>query len=145
MSGTIFHDGVPFGGATSVDTLVDVNLGENGPSDGDILVYDESTGMWKPSGNLSTLNSNNLGTAVNVTSYNTEQNMYVCPSDGYLYISNGTGSPGLARAIIYSANNNNAIAMSGFSTSQYIYQDSIFVRKGMRIMCLAGNAVFYPL
>ena len=58
MSGTIFHDDVPFGGATSVDTLVDVNLGTNGPSDGDILVYDEETGMWKPSGNLGTLNSN---------------------------------------------------------------------------------------
>jgi hypothetical protein len=67
MSGTIFHDDVPFGGATSVDTLVDVNLGENGPSDGDILVYDSETGMWKPSGNLSTLNSKIAEQTVNTS------------------------------------------------------------------------------
>ena len=88
---------------------------------------------------------NDFGTGVNLASYTSEQNLFTCPSDGYLHIFRQTSSPGAVRVIVYPANSlTPAIATGGASASSATFEQALPVKKGMRLMFVTGgSALFY--
>lgn len=158
--GAIFHEGEEFGGALSIDTLMDVD-GDITPADGDILVYNAAKGLYEPSGNLSSLNSAmvkkdtnyNLGTAVDLSSYTGTVTKYTIPKDGYLNIQFATGTGVLAYASCWIEGNNESVhvylqAYANNNKGANAQGELVSVKKGFKISNFscdnsAANAKLY--
>lgn len=99
--------------------------------------------------------ANNLGTAVNITAYNSATNKYTFPSDGYVRLygdTNGSTTYAVVGISLYGANeqvytgyNVTSLARAGGTVSQLVY-----VKKGMKCYCslsgtATGSVTYYPL
>lgn len=90
---------------------------------------------------LDGLTANTLGTAVDITSYNSSNNQYTCLSDGYAQIDTSDTADLSGRLYV-----DNKLL---FLITSYKYIGSIFVKKGMTIYCTnmsaSSHARFFPL
>lgn len=97
----------------------------------------------------SNLASNNLGELTNIKTYTTTDNLFTCPSDGYIALSANYGTSNYVLTTIYSADktNNFGFGVNGHPTVNI--SNSIFVKKGMHVLYRGAvglnYAVFYPL
>ena len=93
------------------------------------------------------LSRNSFGNFVNITSYNSASNRYVCPCDGYAYIQeNSTNNDG-GTIKIYSGDGTNTYMVIGIyqvATGSYP-SFSTYVKKGMQLETyhMVGNAIAY--
>ena len=93
------------------------------------------------------LSRNSFGNFVNITSYNSASNRYVCPCDGYAYIQeNSTNNDG-GTIKIYSGDGTNTYMVIGIYqvvTGSYP-SFSTYVKKGMQLETyhMVGNAIAY--
>ena len=81
----------------------------------------------------SALTANKLGTAVDITSYNSSNNRYTCPSDGYVTVySADTGV--VVTAWIYGSDELVGVGVNAerISGGQDV-RDSVYVKKGMKV------------
>ena len=78
--------------------------------------------------------ANSFGTSVNIISYNSVNNKYTFPSDGYLYVDASAHSGNAIFAGVYGSNESTVITIGGYVTSA-----SLFVKKGMK--CYIGTTI----
>lgn len=91
--------------------------------------------------------ANALGVAVDTHTY-TENNPYICPSDGYFMYGNSYTTPGTANFYIASPDGSNALLLVAMSSTSNSDRRVVFVKKGMRLYQLSattGNSLFIPL
>ena len=92
----------------------------------------------------SKITSNDLGSAVDLSTYTTTDNLYTCQSDGYILLDATTSASTWINAEIYGSTSNNALVISASDG-----RNGIFVRKGMRVRKSGGDGIpyiyFYPL
>lgn len=91
------------------------------------------------------LHENDIGTSVTLTAYNTSDNMYTCPSDGYISAT-ATGSGTAYQIRIYGAND----TLIGLIEGRYnngAFRQLVYVRKGMKtyISSATGSVGYYFL
>lgn len=99
----------------------------------------------------SDMTKNAIGTAISLTSYHSSTNLYTFPSDGYLHV--GAGSSDTEVAVRVYGNGESAgfdVCSEYVSGGTYGQSQALFVRKGMRVYCLATytsqySVMFYPL
>ena len=91
-----------------------------------------------------------MAEAISLVSYNSEDNKFTFPSDGYLILSSNVSKNGGFK--LYGCNGNESdirIAVTCFGTSQFGGQQVIFVKKGMMGFFSSNssqsNAEFRPL
>ena len=96
----------------------------------------------------SNLASNNLGELTNIKTYTTTDNLFTCPSDGYIALSTNYGTSNYVLTTIYSADktSNFGFGVNGHPTISTT--NAIFVKKGMHVLYRGAvglnYAVFYP-
>ena len=90
------------------------------------------------------LTKNDLGSGVDISSYTTTDNLYTCPSDGYILLDASASASTWVNVEIYGSTSNNVLVVSASDG-----RNGIFVRKGMRVRKSGGDgtpyAYFYPL
>lgn len=99
------------------------------------------------------VSANGAGTQVNLMTYNTSTNKYVCPSDGYITLSNAGASVGDYIIISVYGANDNAICGLRCDTpiASMITVQNLFVKRGMKCYVRATSstgsftALFTPL
>lgn len=95
----------------------------------------------------SRVTANALGVAIDTHTY-TENNPYICPSDGYFMYGNSYTTPGTANFYIASPNGSNPLLLVAISSTTNSDRRAVFVKKGMRIYQLSattGNSLFIAL
>ena len=96
---------------------------------------------------------NGAGTQVNLMTYNTSTNKYVCPSDGYISLSNAGASVGdYIIMSVYGANDNLICGLRcDTSVASIVTVQNLFVKRGMKCYVRATSstgsftALFTPL
>lgn len=124
------------------------NLGANGVS---IPIADAQAraDIVSINNSLTQLEVNNLGARVDISSYTTLQNLYECPSDGFLCadLTATTNAKCIIR-IFGNSGTTNQLSIGGWANSTY-GSYSCFVRKGMKAQVAtienSGKAYFIPL
>lgn len=76
---------------------------------------------------IATLENHELGDGVNITAYNTTNNQYVFPSDGYVRVRSGSTLNDAVEITI----NGFVEVMAKCQAANYTEANSIFVKKGM--------------
>ena len=155
------------------DFISDAFSVERSYSKGDITIYNnnvyeftanKSAGAWDSTkvtqttigavctslnNSLTQLEVNNLGARVDISSYTTLQNLYECPSDGFLCadLTATTNAKCIIR-IFGNSGTTNQLSIGGWANSTY-GSYSCFVRKGMKAQVAtienSGKAYFIPL
>ena len=96
---------------------------------------------------------NNFGTRVDISSYTTLENAFVCPSDGYVsiaqWMANATSSNIILLQVYGSTTDGNTGAVN-LRIWNYLDIQSLFVKKGMRCVLATNSstnisATFLPL
>lgn len=95
--------------------------------------------------NLTALEKNDLGSGVDISSYTTTDNLYTCPSDGYILMNASSSTSTWVNAEIYGSTSNNSFVVSASNG-----RSGLFVRKGMRLRKSGSGGTspyiyFYPL
>ena len=84
---------------------------------------------------------NNFGTPITITSYNSEENSFTCPSDGYAIAYK-------ASIKIGGANGSFPLYLANFMGQEYNTTIPTFVKKGMKLytsnVYAGGNNYFIP-
>ena len=99
------------------------------------------------------VSANDAGTQVNLMTYNTSTNKYVCPSDGYISLSNAGASVGdYIIMSVYGANDNTICGLRcDTPVASMVTTQSLFVKRGMKCYVRATSstgsfaALFTPL
>jgi len=99
------------------------------------------------------VSANDAGTQVNLMTYNTSTNKYVCPSDGYITLSNAGASVGdYIIMSVYGANDNLICGLRcDTSVASIVTVQNLFVKRGMKCYVRATSstgsftALFTPL
>lgn len=94
---------------------------------------------------LTALQKNDLGSGVDISSYTTTDNLYTCPSDGYILMNASSSTSTWVNAEIYGSTSNNSFVVSASNG-----RSGLFVRKGMRLRKSGSGGTspyiyFYPL
>ena len=116
------------------------NVGSGGASSADKVKYDNRTSGLKATNvqgavdevnnSLNELSKNDIATSVDISSY-TEQNPYIFPSDGYVWIELQAKPENYLYGSIISNDNNNRFTVQ--VTGGYAYvRTPVYVRKGMK-------------
>ena len=85
---------------------------------------------------IDTLTKNTRSTAVNLNAYNTADNLYTFPNDGYVYISSENVTSGFVRVALYSSQGVNYPMGYMYQTITAAWQtQTTYVRKGMKMFC----------
>ena len=99
-------------------------------------------------GNLSEMNKNDFGSAVDLITYNSSTNLYTFPSDGYVNILASYGSSNYADITLYGSKNINSYITRANGNDAAVGIVMVFVKKGMRCY-VSGNSLagaqFIPL
>lgn len=85
------------------------------------------------------INNNSFGSAVEITSYSSSSNRFICPSDGYVkFLVNGGGS-----GWVYI--NGQILLSSAGSGSNHAVAQSVYVKKGMTVYITgaSSSALYY--
>ena len=97
----------------------------------------------------SNLASNNLGEFTNIKTYTTTDNLFTCPSDGYIVLSANYGTSNYVLTTIYSADKTSDFSFGVNGHPTISTTNAIFVKKGMHVWYRGAvglnYAVFYPL
>lgn len=98
---------------------------------------------------LSDSKKNNFGTGVNIKSYNTPANKYVCPSDGYIRLNCTHSANDDGRVSVYGNSDEQSNWVQIRAKNNHNYTNSIYVRKGMKVLAETINGtpeiLFVPL
>lgn len=85
---------------------------------------------------IDTLTKNTRSTAVSLNAYNTADNLYTFPNDGYVYISSENVTSGFIRVALYSSQGVNYPMGYMYQTITAAWQtQTTYVRKGMKMFC----------
>lgn len=85
---------------------------------------------------INTLTKNTRNTAVYLNAYNTADNLYTFPNDGYVYISSENVTSGFVRVALYSSQGVNYPMGYMYQTITAAWQtQTTYVRKGMKMFC----------
>ena len=85
---------------------------------------------------IDTLTKNTRSTAVSLNAYNTADNLYTFPNDGYVCISSENVTSGLVRVALYSSQGTNYPMGYMYQTITAAWQtQTTYVRKGMKMFC----------
>jgi len=91
--------------------------------------------------NLTPMIPQTVGSAVNIASYNTSNNKYTCPTDGYIIVTSDNPVGSYAQIIV-----NDVVFASAVNTEQnYNFVVNAFVKKGMQVYVKGKYAGYYPL
>lgn len=100
---------------------------------------DNTTAINQLRSDLSDSKKNSFGKSVNIKSYNTSANKYVCPSDGYIMLNCTNSTDDYAMVTLYGNSDNESNWVQLRARSNHNYTSSIYVRKGMRILAETIN------
>ena len=91
--------------------------------------------------NLTELENNDLGTAVDISNY-TSTNMFTCPSDGYIVVNANTSGAVSSVAIVGSSGdpNNRVLVEASYATGRIIVPT--LIRKGMMLYKNSGSGSY---
>lgn len=85
---------------------------------------------------IDTLTKNTRNTTVYLNAYNTADNLYTFPNDGYVYISSENVTSGFVRVALYSSQGVNYPMGYMYQTITGAWQtQTTYVRKGMKMYC----------
>lgn len=91
---------------------------------------------------------NELGTPINVLSYDSSGHKYTFPSDGYINIISSYANPGSTAIVICGANGSSSFVIRANSSSSASDANGIFVKKDMQSYIAEKNAgssaYYYP-
>ena len=98
----------------------------------------------------SDLSANNITSYQEITSYNTSDNWFTCPSDGYIKVICGKTANDTILATLRGASGSYDIDLQATCTrDNYAFTNAFMVKKGMKIVVLTntgsrGKAYYYP-
>lgn len=81
---------------------------------------------------LTELENNDFGTIVDISSYTSTSNSYICPNDGYVVMSCGSAANSDVTITILKQNNTSS-GVSDCAVGSYT-RSSLYVRKGMKVV-----------
>ena len=109
---------------------------------------DNTTAINQLSNDLNDSKKNNFGESVNIKSYNTSVNKYVCPSDGYIMLNCTNSANDYAMVTLYGNSDNESNWVQLRARNNHNYTNSIYVRKGIKVLAQvidgAPEIIFVP-
>lgn len=103
-----------------------------------IVIYSVNTDLAK-------LQYNKTSGQIDLSGYSDQNNPYVFPHDGYVWVSSERLTSGEFQVVIRTANNTNAAPIYAKITSAYEIH-SMFVKKGMKVFARSfptGASLYY--